>query len=307
MAHLCPGSAMKILVFCIALFAALLAIPEHAYAWGPGAHLAIGQTVLENLGLLPALLAEMISRNTSAFLYGSLSADIFIGKGTRIKPGHSHNWETGFKLLDTAKDSGTRAYAYGYLTHLAADVVAHNFYVPNMVWNMPYGGKASHVYVEMQADMKINWSPKLALSLFRNPSEKEEGALLTATDQRRWTFMIKKRLMMGSLNLCARKSWDNSLDLAERMLPWPHNTGYLEEMLELSTRTVFHFLCDSSLSPALAHDPIGSRNLARVRGLRASRMSRSRQNTILFKTPLPLTEQAYLPLTQGGMDNAQAL
>ena len=38
------------------------------------------------------------------------------------------------------------------MTHLAADVVAHNYYVPNTLWTMPTGGKLSHVYVEAQAE-----------------------------------------------------------------------------------------------------------------------------------------------------------
>lgn len=296
----------RFFIFCLFSAAALLAVPTDAHAWGPGAHLAIGQAALENLCLLPALIAQLLLRHTNSFLYGCLSADIFIGKGTRFKPGHSHNWTTGFKLLNTAEDPRTLAYAYGYLTHLAADVVAHNYYVPNMLWNMPYGGNASHVYVEMHTDMKIDWSPDLALALFREPNRTSEGVLLSATEQKRWSFLIKKRLMMGSLNLAARKGWDNSLDLAERMMPWPHNTGYRQEMLDLSTRTALHFLRDPKASPALSFDPIGSRNLDEVRGLRTGKLlSRRRPHALLFGTPQLLADIPAVPV-QAPTSAAQA-
>lgn len=287
--------------------AVLLTTPSDAQAWGPGAHLAIGQAALGSLDLLPPLIARLLSRHSNAFLYGCLCADIFIGKGTRFKPGHSHNWTTGLKLLHTAREAHTLAYAHGYLAHLAADVVAHNYFVPNMLWNMPYGGNASHVYVEMHADMKIDWSPKLALRLFREPNRTAEGVLLSATAQRRWTFMLKKRLMMGSLNLATRKTWDNSLDLAERMLPWPHNTGYRQEMLDLATRTVLHFLKDPKASPALSFDPIGSRNLARVRGLRAGKLRSSRTATLLFETPQVLLDIPKAPEQSASLSLAQNL
>ncbi len=278
-------------IFCATL-TAILGFPDHAMAWGPGVHLAIGQTALANLHLFPAVLAENLLRHSSAFLYGCLSADIFIGKGTRFKPGHSHNWETGLKLLKSAHDPRTKAYARGYLTHLAADVVAHNYFVPNMLWNMPYGGNAGHVYVEMQADLKTDWCPNEALRLFRTPSRRQEGALLSATAQRRWTFLIKKRLMMGSLNLCTRKSWDHSLGIAGRMQPWPQAGTYLDDMVDLATRAAMDVLACPEDAATRAFDPIGSRNLDKVRGLRTKRLRRRKTNTILFS---PAAQLCTLP------------
>ena len=124
---------MKFL-FAIAAFVTLALMPDQALAWGPGVHLALGNSVLSNMGCLPPLVAALLGRHRDAFLYGCLSADIFIGKGTNIKPGHSHNWVTGFKLLKSAQDARVLAYAYGYLSHLAADVVAHNYFVPKALF-----------------------------------------------------------------------------------------------------------------------------------------------------------------------------
>lgn len=95
-----------ILVTLVAIAVAM--VPGQALAWGPGVHLALGNSVLANLACLPPLLAALLRRHGSAFLYGCLSADIFIGKGTDFRPGHSHNWVTGFKLLHSARALGTK-------------------------------------------------------------------------------------------------------------------------------------------------------------------------------------------------------
>ena len=260
---------MKLVLILACLFVALL--PDQALAWGPGVHLALGNAVLSNLGCLPPLLAAIISRHREAFLYGSLSADIFIGKGTRIKPGHSHNWVTGFKLLKSAGDTRVAAYAYGYLTHLAADVVAHNYYVPNALSAMKSGSKLSHVYVEAQADRRFRNEQETALTLLRMPNRVQDDSLLTAMDRRRLPFLVKKQLLKGSLTVTGRKSWTGSLRLAERLLHSSKVNRQLDDMFSLSENLVFDFLNSPDLSPAVAFDPIGSAHLRRVREMRLQR------------------------------------
>ncbi|MDC0336424.1 zinc dependent phospholipase C family protein [Pseudodesulfovibrio sp.] len=259
----------------IALFTLAIAalVPDDALAWGPGVHMALGNSVLANLGCLPPLIATLLTRHQNAFLYGCLSADIFIGKGTAIRPGHSHNWVTGFKLLNSAKDSRTLSYAYGYLTHLAADVVAHNYYVPNTLWTMPSGGKISHVYVEAQADRRFKDEQKAALALFRRPNKDTDGSLLSAMDRKRLPFLLKKQIVKGTLKVTGLKEWGHSLRLADRLLPWQQSTRHLDAMYTLSENLVFDFLADPKATVAVSFDPIGSRNLRSVRQQRIQKRS----------------------------------
>lgn len=257
---------MKLVLILVCLFVALM--PDQALAWGPGAHLALGNAVLANLGCLPPLLAAILSRHREAFLYGSLSADIFIGKGTRIKPGHSHNWVTGFKLLKSAPSPRVTAYAYGYLTHLAADVVAHNYFVPNALAAIKSGSNLSHVYVEAQADRRFRAEQEIALDLLRMPNRVQDDTLLMAMDRHRLPFLVKKQLLKGSLSVTGRKSWTGSLRLAERLLHSSRVNRQLDDMFSLSENLVFDFLGGPDRSPAVGFDPIGSGNLRRVREMR---------------------------------------
>lgn len=290
---------MKILLtICLAAIAALL--PAEAFAWGPGVHLALGNSVLSNLGCLPPLLGGLLSHHREAFLYGCLSADIFVGKGTSFEPGHSHNWVTGLKLLNSAEDPRLTAYAHGYMTHLAADVVAHNYYVPNTLWTMPKGGKISHVYVEAQADRRFEAEREMALRLFRKPNRDADGTLLTAMEKRRWPFMLKKQLVKSSLLVIRSREWGQSLRLADRILPWSKPSRHLDEMYELSRRVVFDFLIDPKKTVAYTFDPIGSRNLRLVRELRAEH-PRARTKAKLF-----MPHEHLLALTEPPLLEAEA-
>jgi hypothetical protein len=252
-----------ILILCATLIL-VLACAASALAWGPGVHLAAGNFFLARLDLLSPMVAHIISANPRAFLYGCLSADIFIGKGTRFTPGHSHNWSTGFKLLlDSAQDLRLAAYAYGYLSHLAADTIAHNYYIPTMLARTPSGGKLSHVYLELQADWRMPWSGREARALLLQPNGEADACLRDATDQpRRLPFLLKKGLYTSGFLLYDTKSWRRSLRFMGKALPGAQDDETLADMIDLSMRVVGSVLNNPTASPATALDPIGSRNLS---------------------------------------------
>lgn len=178
-------------VFLFSLIA-ILGFAATSFAWGPGVHMAIGNAVLANAEMLPIAVARLLLANSAIFLYGCLSADIFIGKGSKAKRKHSHNWQTGFALLDEAKQSHLEAYSLGYLSHLAADIVAHNYYVPNLMRHAPPGGRLSHVYIEMLADDQANWSAQQATKLFRQANSEADLSLRKHMDARKLSFFLKR-------------------------------------------------------------------------------------------------------------------
>jgi hypothetical protein len=59
---------------------ALLAVPSPALAWGPMAHLGFGVEALSRLASVPAPTRSLLSEFGNEFLYGSLAADIVVGK-----------------------------------------------------------------------------------------------------------------------------------------------------------------------------------------------------------------------------------
>jgi len=141
--------------FVIALLL-LGVLPSVALAWGPGVHMAVGNEVLQLLHLLPAGVAAILWKHRRDFLFGNIAADVVVGKRlSRVKQA-CHHWETGLSMLEEARTKRARAFAYGYLTHLAADTVAHNKYVPRQALVTRAGVHLAHLYWEMRADAAVD-------------------------------------------------------------------------------------------------------------------------------------------------------
>ena len=130
----------------------LLGAADEALAWGPATHVGFAASVLERLFLLPIGVAAILTRHGVAYLYGNITADIVFAKRlSRVKQ-FCHHWSTAFGLLDAADDDRARAFAYGYLSHLAADTVAHGKFVPRQIVVSRCSVNFGHFYWELRAD-----------------------------------------------------------------------------------------------------------------------------------------------------------
>jgi len=283
------GDDVTRFLFIICAATAVLLLPRAALAWGPGVHLMAGNFVLANADLLPRALAGLLPAWRDAFLYGCLSADIFVGKGSRLRPGHSHDWDVAFAMLGPGNSAKLQAYAFGYLTHLAADVVAHNYYVPNMLARTPATGTLSHVYLEMQADRMIGWDPKQARALFKRRNAEADRLLLASTGKNRSLFLLRKKVFRQGLVMSDQPEMRQFLVSADKMLPRVAGRNTFAVMFDLTLRVVMDFLHHPQDAPVLAYDPTGGRRLRQVKRMMRRRRQQGlpRPVTPLF-TPDPL-------------------
>ncbi len=135
----------------VVLFA--FALPNTVWAWGPMTHLTHGATVLGEVTILAAGLQRLLRRHRWEFLYGCVGADITQAKKyTRSEQAHCHSWRVGWNVLAHARTDAQRAFAYGYLTHLAGDVFSHNHYVPVQLVLSYRSRTMGHVYWEARFD-----------------------------------------------------------------------------------------------------------------------------------------------------------
>ncbi len=111
----------------------VLVLPEQAHAWTPGTHIYLGESVLANLPYLPAAVADLLRAYPFDFLYGNIAADSSIAKHYAPLGRHCHYWHVGQEIHDLAATDALRAFGLGYLSHLAADTVAHNYFVPRQL------------------------------------------------------------------------------------------------------------------------------------------------------------------------------
>ena len=136
------------------LAAAVLVLTDAdtALAWGPATHIGLASSILDQLSLLPSAVGAVLARHGVSYLYGNIAADVvFAKRWSRIKQ-FCHHWTIGFELLESAPDDQCKAFAYGYLSHLAADTVAHGKFVPRQISASECTVNFGHLYWELRAD-----------------------------------------------------------------------------------------------------------------------------------------------------------
>jgi hypothetical protein len=103
----------------------------------------------------PGGLQGVLARYPYDFLYGSLAADISLAKKYVPEGRHCHNWHIGEEIHATADTDRLRAVGLGYLAHLAADTVAHNFFVPRQLVLTSSTKAVGHSYWEARLDVEL--------------------------------------------------------------------------------------------------------------------------------------------------------
>jgi hypothetical protein len=253
----CPRLLLiALLILPVCLF------PAPAWAWGVGVHLQVGSWLLEQLPLLPAQLQALLAAYPHDYLYGCISADITIGKKFTHYLRHCHSWRMGRQVLSAANDDAQRACAYGYLSHLAADTVAHGYYVPYKLMRCYNSTLLQHAYWEMRVEAYVDqqvW--ELARALARFDFSDNDRMLRGVLADTLFSFGTNKRLFNSLLLLNRLKRWQRTLAALSKTSRWPLTETDRMEYLELAQEATLSLLCDLDGSPWLAADPTGERAL----------------------------------------------
>jgi len=121
-------------------------------SWGPGNHLEFALRVLRARRKLPPEVARLLRAERAAYLYGNIAADIINFKGYGGHYNHCHRWTIVREMRARAESAAEEAFALGYLSHLAADTIAHNHFVPYHLARYARSKGLGHLYWEMRAD-----------------------------------------------------------------------------------------------------------------------------------------------------------
>lgn len=265
-------SRRRVVVAGTALAALLLFLQPHAlFAWGPGMHVYLGLEILRSLDLLPASAAALLSGHALEFLYGNLAADISMAKRYAPADWHPHAWHVGEEMLAAAGDDpALRAGALGYLSHLSADVVAHESFVPRMLLLTSSTGAVGHSYWEHRMDVAVGPEyTRLARSLVTEFDHSRVDDLLDSVlASTLFTFRTNRRIFRGMIRLADYQPWQSLFDTVIEASRWdlePEETAFYR-------RSAFES-CTSYLilgrdSPTATGDPTGESALRLARRLR---------------------------------------
>ncbi|MDO8519428.1 MAG: zinc dependent phospholipase C family protein [Deltaproteobacteria bacterium] len=257
-----------ILTSLIAIFLILL-FPLDALAWGPATHLEYASRALGEIAVFAPAVKMLLTRFQDHFLYGSVAADITLGKGLRGYLYNCHNWTVAFDIFNhRAKKDHQKAFMLGYLGHLAADTVSHNLFVPfKMIrsWKTKF---LQHVYWEMRMDLSVPDKYWKLMEELSDPAFEEDDALLEGALKRTFfSFKTNKKIFNSLLVIQRMRHYRTmALSVADKaaLKLEPHD---IHDYKELATASVIDFLKNLENSYVLKADPTGKKRMVEARNV----------------------------------------
>lgn len=249
--------------------ALILLAPHEALAWGAGIHLQLGTAVLGNLSAIEPAVAAVIGAFPHDFLYGCIAADITIGKKFTHYLLHCHRWRIGQQVLTSAGPEPQKACAYGYLAHLAADTVAHGYYVPMKTMRSFSTLTLKHAYWEMRMDAYVErdiW--ELARKVAQDHFQANDAMLRRVLSDTIFSFGTNKRIFNSILLVSRLEKWQQVLQTLNESSRFTLDEEDREEYLSLAQEAVFDFLKEGEESSIFLADPTGERALATAEAVR---------------------------------------
>ncbi|HEX2205139.1 MAG TPA: zinc dependent phospholipase C family protein [Longimicrobium sp.] len=241
----------------------VVCLPDPAWAWGPGTHAYLGAQLLQQLHLVPEAVRVVLAAHPFDFLYGSLAADISLAKKYVPVGRHCHHWHIGEEIHASADTDRLRAVGYGYLAHLAADTIAHNYFGPRQLLLTSSTKGLGHSYWEARMDIQLGEEyMRLARRAVTGHDHSAADALfdrvLSAT---LFSFQTNRRIFRGMIRFQDNERWHSIFGNIVTRSRWELADSTVEGYLVRSFDYVVDYLSRRAGAIPAALDPIGERNL----------------------------------------------
>lgn len=299
---------LAIVVLAIALF------PAEAYAWTPGTHVYLGDAVLRSLAMLPSNIAGLLGAFPYDFLYGSIAADTSIAKKYAAVGRHSHSWTVGFDILDRARDDALKAFSYGYLAHLAADVVAHNSFVPYQLATTSSTTGLGHSYWETRFETHLGeWAPRRARELILLDHSRSDGHLDRILSPTIFSTSTNRRIFRGMVVAADMESWQRVFQLMLERSRWDLADDQISSQLTRSYEYVIDLLVRMDSAEPYRYDPSGEEPLRMAKRIRRAALRTGGEAAVaeeatrhfgLWPSPLRFSARLDRPLFPPAPDQA---
>jgi Zinc dependent phospholipase C len=256
-------------VAVLAALAALGLLPTAAYAWTPGTHVFLGEAVIGALPLLPPAIADLLRAFPHDFLYGSIAADTSIAKKYAPAGRHCHSWTVGLDVYDAAREEPLRAFALGYLAHLAADAIAHNYFVPMRLAVTSSSAGIGHSYWESRFETHLGSDySRRARELILLDHSLSDGLLDRVLSPTIFSTQTNRRIFRGMVYVADTESWQRIFQLMTEKSRWDLPEEDVADYLARSFDFVVDFLRHFDRSEAFRLDPAGARHLRMAKRVR---------------------------------------
>ena len=255
----------------VAALVALAVLPSVAHAWTPGTHVFLGEAVMRSLHLLPAAVGDLLRAFPYDFLYGSIAADTSMAKKYAPVGRHCHSWNVGLEIYDGAADEALRAFALGYLAHLAADAVAHNFFVPMQLAVTSSTSSLGHSYWESRFETHLSERySRRARELILLDHTRSDGLLDRILSPTIFSTSTNRRIFRGMVVVADSESWQRIFQLMTDNSRWDLTDDEVARYLTRSFDYIVDFLRRIDKSEPYVLDPSGDHPLRLAKQVRRS-------------------------------------
>jgi hypothetical protein len=225
--------------------------------------------VLRTLALLPPAVAELLRAFPYDFLYGSIAADTSIAKKYAPVGRHCHSWHVGFEIHERARDEPLRAFALGYLAHLAADVVAHNYFVPRQLAVTSSTAALGHSYWESRFETHLgerySRRAREVILLDHARSDEHLDRILSPTI---FSTHTNRRIFRGMVYVTDTESWQRIFQLMSERSRWDLPDVDVGRYMERSFDFIVDLLARFDAAEPLRLDPAGDEPLQLAKRVR---------------------------------------
>ncbi len=256
-------------VACIACVACVALTPAVAHAWTPGTHVFLGDAVLRVLDLLPNAIAALLREFPNDFLYGSIAADTSIAKKYVPVGRHCHSWQVGHEIAAEAPDAALRAFALGYQAHLAADAVAHNYFVPRQLALTASTSALGHSYWESRFETHLGeGAARRARELILLDHSAADGHLDRILSPTIFSTPTNRRIFRGMVHAADSDSWQRIFGLMTENSRWELSDDEVTPYLARSFDYIVDWLRRGAESEPARLDPSGDDALSQAKRVR---------------------------------------
>jgi len=266
----------------LAMIGVVVLMPTPAYAWGPITHIVHGSAILANLTSLPEALQAILAVHSERYLYGCVGADIIQAKAyTQSLSTHCHSWTVAWKLVSAAETDAEKAFAWGYLTHLSADVVSHNHFVPSSLLRSFDSRTANHAYWEARADglqRRRHWQD--VREVLRGRYDDCDALVERVVRHTLFSFKTNKRIFDSLMGLHKFDRWQALVGSVNRRSRYALSREAVEHYNEVCIASAMDLLVHRDRSFTQEQDPTGREILERAIKLRRQLRTLKRRNRL---------------------------
>jgi hypothetical protein len=224
---------------------------------------------MRSLSLLPVAVAELLREFPYDFLYGSIAADTSIAKKYAPVGRHCHSWTVGMEIFGGARDDPLRAFGLGYLSHLAADSVAHNYFVPKQLAVTSSTASLGHSYWESRFETHLGSEcARRARELILIDHSRADGLLDRVLSPTIFSTPTNRRIFRGMVIVADNESWQRIFQLLKDNSRWDLADDEVTQYLTRSYDYIIDLLRHMDRAEPFRLDPSGDEALRMAKRVR---------------------------------------